>query len=135
VKTYQENQGRELARNQAWRDGNRPQVKRRKQQKRAERVQWLIYRLNFNDGCYYIGSTNDLSTRLSLHRWEMRQGLHRNSNIRQRGYAPEDFTAEVLLEVGTEHDARRVEGQTIDTHFADPACLNLQRVSSYLEVA
>lgn len=129
LKTYQANQAAELERNQTWRDKHRPQVRQRKILKRDARIQWLVYRLDFLDGCYYIGSTNDLSTRLSLHRWEMRQGLHRNSRIRSKGYGPADFTVAVVAEVPTEQEARRTEGQTIDRCFSDVACLNLQRVS------
>ena len=128
-RTYSSNQSRELARNQQWRDGNKPTIRARKQRTRAARVQWLVYRLNFLDGCFYIGSTNDLDTRLSLHRWEMRQGLHRNGNIRAAGYGPDEFTAEIIIHVDSEDDARRQEGELIDAHFGQAACLNQQRVS------
>jgi len=128
-RAFHGNRDKELARNQKWRDSNKPRIRDRKSKTRAARIQWLVYRLDFDDGCFYIGSTNDLYNRLSLHRWEMRQGIHRNSRIRRHGYRPESFTAKVLARVTTKDEARRVEGQTIDIHFSEPACLNLQRVS------
>lgn len=121
---YHRDIDKERERNAAWREANKDRIAMQKAALRSERRKWIVYQLDFPDGCYYIGSTCDFTSRMTLHRHEMRKGQHRNPHIRAAGYGPDDFKAVVVLEVGSKEEARHEEGRLIASHKDNPKCLN-----------
>lgn len=121
---YRRDLDKEKARNSAWHAAN----KDHRAAKRVTRLKWVVYRLDFLDGKFYYGSTNDLPRRLSVHKTLMSKGNHRNPLIRREGYGPDSFAVQVVADVESKQQAREKEARFIDNHIGQPLCLNFFRV-------
>lgn len=121
---YHRDIDKERERNAAWHKAN----KLHRASKRAALQRWVVYRLDFPDGRFYFGSTNDLPRRVSVHKTLMRKGTHRNPLIRREGYGPDSFVVQVVADVDSKQQARNGEARFIDDHIGHPLCLNFFRV-------
>ena len=118
------NRDARLAKNQAWRDANKPRIRQRKRTEREKRKAWVVYRLTFPDGCFYVGSTCDLEYRASVHRCLIGKGTHRNTRL--NAYQEQSFEVSVVDRCNSERSARWWEALRIREAVASSGvgCLN-----------
>ena len=121
-----------LLRNRVWREEHKDHIALKKAAARLAHCKWVTYCLDFPDGCYYIGSTCAFSSRITLHRSEMRHSRHRNPRIRAAGYGPDSFSARILGEFESKGGARIAEGTLIAQHRGNPNFLNHLGLSTAL---
>lgn len=75
---------------------------------------------------YYIGSTGNLATRESAHRWHLKRGTHANRNL-QAGFTESGGVASfaVLVYASGLDNLKREEQIHLDSCFGLPGCCNL----------
>ena len=83
-----------------------------------------IYRIDFGNGHFYIGSAVDLDRRKGEHRRQMKRGAHRNRIVQHcwNKYGVFEFA---FLEECEIPELLANEQTWIDKHFADPKNVNL----------
>lgn len=129
---YHRDKERLLNDNRNWRDAHKEQVAARKSRKRTERLQWLVYRLDFPEGYYYVGSTCDLPGRVSVHKSTMRAGVHRNPRIREKTWGPDSFSVQVLFTAASREEVQTFEATCLAAGAKDTYCLNTLQLPSRL---
>jgi predicted GIY-YIG superfamily endonuclease len=82
-----------------------------------------VYRIDFADGCYYIGKSNNPKRRFHQHRHAARHGTHVKA---LNGQDWSTATWRVLFECDTEAEALEVEYRIIEEHMDDQKNLNTQ---------
>lgn len=82
------------------------------------------------NGRFYIGSSVDLSVRLSRHFTTLRGGRHENTKLQRHfnKYGEASFVVEVLEMCGSD-ELDRIEQQWIDQHWHTKMLLNVQRTA------
>jgi len=75
-------------------------------------------------GMFYVGSTGNLSARLSSHRSKLNRGVHDN-HIFQRSYSGWHNIQIEYVEYSTLDSARRHEQSLLDFHAGDPLFANI----------
>ena len=83
-----------------------------------------IYRIDFGNGHFYIGSAVDLDRRKRNHRTSMKRGAHCNKRV-QHGWNKYGVFEFTVLEECEIPELLANEQTWIDKHFADPKNVNL----------
>lgn len=83
---------------------------------------YVTYRLDFETGHYWIGSTVNLKKRLILHRYRLRHGTHSEKVNEEVGNSP--FLVTTLGEYNSEAEARAAELDLLHEHLGKELCLN-----------
>ena len=96
-------------------------------QKREDRCQWCVYRIDFASSdasdAFYVGSSNRPDLRFNSHKSRAMRG--RNSHaLNEQDWST--ATWRVLFECDTEAEALEVEYRIIEEHMDDPKNLNTQ---------
>jgi len=83
-----------------------------------------VYRIDFDNGWYYFGSSQDLPKRERQHRWHLRRGVHCNKMMQNAYNKYGSFVFTVLDHCQVE-DLTVREQALIDANFADTNCVNI----------
>jgi group I intron endonuclease len=75
-------------------------------------------------GKFYVGSTANAKTRMSVHLASLNRGAHQNKNLQDTFTSLEDFDVQVTPAESVEA-ARDLEQQLLDTRLSDPLCCNV----------
>lgn len=84
----------------------------------------VVYRIIFDTGYFYIGSTNSLAKRVRAFQRAFKWGLHLSKKFKEAVEASETATIEVLEGLTYEHSLRYVEEEYIRPHAGDPMLIN-----------
>jgi len=114
-------------------DRVRATVERGKDAKRARREaekRPQVYRIDFADGCYYIGKSNNPKRRFHQHRHAARHGTHVKA---LNGQDWSTATWRVLVECDTEAEAVAAEYRIIEENMDDPKNLNTKTKEKWVK--
>lgn len=75
-------------------------------------------------GYFYIGSTGNISRRISAHKWDFSQGLNSNKKLQEIFTCWEDFDLTVTY-VDTVKEAREWEKKLLDVYLRFDKCCNI----------
>jgi predicted GIY-YIG superfamily endonuclease len=118
-KAYREANKERLAAHAAeWYEANRDTLLAKAEAKRHPRV----YRIDFEDGCYYYGKSTRPDLRFNQHRREAEKGVN-SSALNEQDWST--ATWRVLVECDTDDEAFGIESEIIEEHMSDPNCLNV----------
>jgi predicted GIY-YIG superfamily endonuclease len=91
-------------------------------QKKEDRRQWVVYRISFGDGSFYVGSSSHADLRFNAHKSLAERGVHVES-LRLKDFSTAHW--EVLKEYPSEESALEGEAQFIQEAWAaEGKCLN-----------
>lgn len=85
-----------------------------------------VYRFLCKTGRFYIGSSQDIDRRKSVHLRSLRKGKHHNIFFQRvfDKYGEESFKFQTIL-TDTLEEARLLEQQLLDKHFDKSKCMNI----------
>lgn len=122
-KKYNEaNRERIAARKREYYEANRERIAAHKREKSEAVKHPRVYRIDFANGCYYIGKSNRPDLRFSQHKSKSARGCH---TVALNDQDWSSATWRVLVECDTDDEALEVESQIIEEHMGDPNCLNV----------
>jgi predicted GIY-YIG superfamily endonuclease len=98
--------------------------------KREAKKRPQVYRIDFADGCYYIGKSNNPKRRFHQHRHAARHGTHVKA---LKGQDWSTATWRVLVECGTEAEAVAAEYRIIEESMDDPKNLNTRTKEKWVK--
>ena len=116
------NRERIAARKREYNEANRERIATHKREKSEAKKRPQVYRIDFADGCYYIGKSNRPDLRFSQHKSKSARGCH---TVALNGQDWSTATWRVLVECDTDDEALEVESQIIEEHMGDPKNLNV----------
>jgi predicted GIY-YIG superfamily endonuclease len=92
-----------------------------KRDRRQAQERPRVYQIDFANGCYYIGKSNNPKRRFYTHLFAARRGTHVKA---LNGQDWSTATWRVLVECGTDDEADAAEYRLIKEHMDDPNNLN-----------
>ena len=84
---------------------------------------YKVYRINFKNGKFYIGKTNNIKRRINAHK----NVSHFKDELKQH------YTVEILAEFESNSEALTYESKEIGRHFNDVNNLNSVNPSEFIE--
>jgi len=88
-----------------------------------------IYKITFSDGCFYIGSTNNLSERISNYKSKFNKSIGAVNKLLGKKWLEFNKCRFDILEITIKQNLLELEQVYIDKYHKDLLCLNRSKSS------